>query len=81
VTAVYARAHTVTFHIPGREIGPLTTVTSAVTDLVTAILQHTRPHLPRTHPVYAVIQPDMREGYLWTGRLVVGTFRIDGGGR
>jgi hypothetical protein len=77
VTAVYARTHTVTFDIPGRKVAPLTATTSAVTDLVAAILQHTRPHLPQTRPVHAVIEPDMREGYLRMERDTVGTFRID----
>jgi hypothetical protein len=81
VTAVYARTHTVTFQIPDQTIGPLTATTSAAADLVTAILNHVRPHLPATHPVFVVIQRDMRDGYLRTSRNTVGTFRIDGGAR
>jgi hypothetical protein len=79
MTATYARTHTVTFDVPGRKIAPLTATAPAVADLVAAILDHTRAHLSRTRPVWAVIQPDMREGYLWTGRAVVGTFRIRDG--
>jgi hypothetical protein len=80
MTSTYTRTHTVAFDIPGRTVAPLTATTSAVADLVAAILQHTRPHLPQTRPVHAVIEPDMREGYLRMERDTVGTFRIRDGG-
>jgi hypothetical protein len=74
--------HTVAFDpIDGRPIQPLTATTAAVADLVAAILDHTRRHLGSSRPVWVVIQPGGRCGYLWSGRQELGGFSIAGGVR
>lgn len=59
---------------------PLTVSASCIGALVAAILDRARQHHGTTRLLYAVVEPDGRRGYLWSGRHIVDSYVIRTGG-